>query len=211
MRRCPHRRRGSGRLQRQTARFPSSIKGMMPGALGARAMLASWIDSWLGGLVWVAAVVKGGLLGGLADGGVSASGALASGRRGVEVGVAKKKPAAAFRQIRRAQALACCGVKAKLSRRPMWAYRCRRKRGGRFRIYCAFAKTIRRRSGIVNRRFAPRAYPLWVGCLPRPATPGKYQDNHHPIPREPPTDAMVSPYRRLSPPQPASNARHQAR
>ena len=67
----------------------------------------------------------------------------------------RKKPAAAFRQIRRAQALACCGVKAKLSRRPMWAYRCRRKRkrGGQFRIYCAFAKTIRRRSGIVNRRF----------------------------------------------------------
>ena len=47
--------------------------------------------------------------------------------------------------------------------------------------------------------------------LPQPATPGKYQDSYHPIPREPPTYAMASPHRRLSQPQPASNARHQAR
>ena len=72
---------------------------------------------------------------------------------------------------------------------------------------------MRRLRSIVrcNRGCAARAYPLWVGCLPQPATPGKYQDSYHPIPREPPTDAMVSPYRRLSPPQPASNARHPAR
>ena len=46
--------------------------------------------------------------------------------------------------------------------------------------------------------------------LPQPAAPSKYQDSYLPIPREPPTYAMTSPHRRLSQPQPSSNARHQA-
>ena len=75
---------------------------------------------------------------------------------------------------------------------------------------------FRRRDGLsakppqTKRCLAARAYPLWVSPLPQPAAPGKHQDNHHPIPREPPTCVPWRHRIAAFQPQPAPDARHRA-